>query len=98
MLHVDIPTLPEIRALIAVRADACVSIYVPTTPEPQHLAASRIAFGNQTKTALEQLETTGFDKRRRAELAAELAALGQRRGDPRRAKGGRSIESMLSLT
>ena len=77
MLHVDIPTLPEIRALIAVRADACVSIYVPTTPEPQHLAASRIAFGNQTKTALEQLETTGFDKRRRAELAAELAALGE---------------------
>ena len=34
MLHVDIPTLPEIRALIAARADACVSIYVPTTPEP----------------------------------------------------------------
>lgn len=77
MLHVDIPTLPEIRALIAMRSDACVSIYVPTTPQSRHMTASRIAFGNQTKAALEQLDTVGFDKRRLAALAAELAALGE---------------------
>ena len=75
MLYVDIPTLPEIRALIATRADACVSIYVSTTTQSQHVKASRIAFGNQTKAALHQLETAGFDKRRRALLDAELVAL-----------------------
>jgi hypothetical protein len=31
MLYVDIPTQPEIRALFEARADACVSIYLPTT-------------------------------------------------------------------
>ena len=77
MLHVDVPTLPELRALMAMRADACVSIYVSTTPQYQQVTASRIAFGNQTKVALAQLETVGFDKRRRAALAAELAALGE---------------------
>jgi hypothetical protein len=77
MLYVDIPTLPEIRALIAIRADACVSIYVSTTPQTQQVKASRIAFGNLTKSALAQLDAAGFDKRRRALLEAELAALGE---------------------
>ena len=77
MLHVDIPTLPEIRALIGQRADACVSIYLSTTPQTQHVTASRIAFGNLTKAALNQLDAAGFDKRRLALLEAELAALGE---------------------
>jgi hypothetical protein len=77
MLYVDIPTLPEIRSLIATRADACVSIYVSTTPHTQQVSASRIAFGNLTKSALEQLEASGFDKRRRALLEAEFDALGE---------------------
>ncbi|MCX7325251.1 MAG: hypothetical protein NTZ14_12630 [Hyphomicrobiales bacterium] len=76
MLHVDIPTLPEIRALIGQRADACVSIYLSTTPQTQHVKASRITFGNLTKDALQQLDAASFDKRRRALLEAELAALG----------------------
>jgi len=76
MLYVDIPTLPEIRALHGVRADACVSIYLSTTPQTQDVKASRIAFGNLTRTALNQLEAAGFDKRRRALLEVELAALG----------------------
>ena len=77
MLYVDIPTLPEIQALIAARADASVSIYVSTTPHTQDVKASRIAFGNLTKEALEQLDAAGFDKRRRALLAKELADLGE---------------------
>ncbi|MCA3611576.1 MAG: hypothetical protein IOC55_04110 [Methylobacterium sp.] len=77
MLHVDIPTLPEIRSLIGLRSDACVSIYLSTTPQTQHVKASRIAFANLTKTALDQLDASGFDKRRRALLAAELAALAE---------------------
>jgi hypothetical protein len=77
MLYVDIPTLPEIRALIATRADACVSIYVSTTPHTQQVAASRIAFSNLAKSALEQLEASGFDKRRRALLEADLTSVGE---------------------
>jgi hypothetical protein len=77
MLHVDIPTLPEIRALITARADACVSIYLSTAPETQHVTANRIAFGNLAKAAQQQLESAGFDKHRQAALAAELAALGE---------------------
>ncbi|AHB47890.1 hypothetical protein W911_05055 [Hyphomicrobium nitrativorans NL23] len=76
MLYVDIPTLPELKALISTRADACVSIYVSTTPQTQHVSASCIAFGNMAKSASEQLTKAGLDKRRRALLEAELAALG----------------------
>lgn len=75
MLYVDIPTQPEIRALIETRADACVSIYLPTTPETQHVTLSRISFGNLTRTALDQLAAAGFDKRRRADLEEKLLAL-----------------------
>jgi hypothetical protein len=75
MLYVDIPTHPEIRALFEARADACVSIYLPTTPETQNVTLSRISFGNLTRTALEQLDAAGFDKRRRAALEEHLLAL-----------------------
>jgi hypothetical protein len=75
MLFVDIPTQSEMRSLIATRADACVSIYLSTTPQTQHVKASRIAFGNLTKTAIEQLDAAGFDKRRRALLQDEFDAL-----------------------
>jgi hypothetical protein len=76
MLYVDVPTLPELRALVTARADACVSLYVPTTHQTQHVGASRIAFANQSREALGQLERSGFDKRRAAAMAAELQALG----------------------
>lgn len=68
MFHVDVPTLPEIRDLVGVRADACVSIFLPTTPLTQDVEASRIEFGNLARQAREQLEAAGFDKRRLAEL------------------------------
>ena len=75
MLYVDIPTLAEIKALHHARADACVSIYVGTTPQTQHVKASRIAFGNLGKAALDQLDAASFDKRRRALIEEELAAV-----------------------
>lgn len=68
MLYVDIPTRPEFKALNDVRADACVSIYLKTTPMTQASDASRIELGNLAKQAREQLETVGFDKRRLASL------------------------------
>jgi hypothetical protein len=76
MLYVDIPTLPEFKALNAVRADACVSIYLRTTPLTQEIDASRIELGNLARQAREQLETAGFDKRRLAALMEHFDDLG----------------------
>lgn len=75
MLYVDIPTLPEFRALAATLADACVSIYLPTTPVTQDTAASRIELKNLTKAALGQLEAVSFDKRRLGAIDEQLAEL-----------------------
>lgn len=72
MLYVDTPTLKNFTALKAVRADACVSIYLPTTPVTQDMDAAIIKLGNQIKAALNQLETSGFDKRRLATLSEQL--------------------------
>jgi Bacterial archaeo-eukaryotic release factor family 11 len=75
MLYVNIPTLPEFRALAATRADACVSIYLPTTPLTQKTSGNRIELKNLTKTALGQLEDARFDKRRSNAIAEQLADL-----------------------
>jgi hypothetical protein len=75
MLYTDIPTLNELKALINARADACVSIYLPTTPLTQETGADRIALGNLTKAALAQLVDVGFDKRRLAALEEHLVDL-----------------------
>lgn len=77
MLHVDVPTSPELAALIAARDEACVSIYVSTTPLTQHVGASKIRLANLAKDAMAQLESIGVDKRRRATLAEEFAALAE---------------------
>ncbi len=63
MLHVDIPTLPEFRSLGRFRAEACVSIYLETTPLSRETQASRIELGNLAKEARQQLEQAAFDKR-----------------------------------
>lgn len=68
MLHVDVPTLPEFKKLNRVRADACVSVYLTTTPISQNADAGRIELGNLAKQAQAQLEDAGFDKRRLAAL------------------------------
>jgi hypothetical protein len=75
MLHVDVPTLSEIRDIIGQRADACISIYVPTTPQTQHVGASKLALKNLAKNALDQLERGGLDKRRRTRIEDEFDAL-----------------------
>lgn len=75
MLHVDIPSAAELRSLVTVRADAAVSLYLPTTPLSQHTDASRILLGNLLKDALAQLEAQGFDKRRRAMIEDNVQAL-----------------------
>ena len=70
MLYVDVPTVPEIRSLTSRRADACVSIYLRTTPLSQEAEAGGIELRNLARQAREQLEAVGFDKRRLASLMA----------------------------
>jgi hypothetical protein len=77
MLYVDLPTMSDIKALRATRADACVSIYVETTPLTQDIEASRIAYGNLVRAAMAQLEAAGLDKRRIWPLAEQLDDLGE---------------------
>ena len=75
MLYVDIPTLPEFKALATVRGDGCVSIYLPTTPLPQDTAISRAQLKTFGKAALDQLEEAACDNRRQANIGDHLAAL-----------------------
>ncbi len=75
MLHVDIPTRSEIISLSKVRAKACVSIYIRTTPLTQQADASRIELGNLARQAREQLEAVGLDKRELASLMEQLDEL-----------------------
>ena len=75
MLYVDIPTQPEFRSLVSERADACVSIYLETTPLSQDAGAGRIELGNLAKQALAQLEAVPLDKRRRAAIEEQIADL-----------------------
>jgi len=77
MLYVDIPTRSEFSALNEVRSDACVSIYLRTTPLTQDIDASRIELGNLARQAREQLVAVGLDKRRLAPLMEEFDALAE---------------------
>lgn len=63
MLYVDIPTEAEVKALVARRARPAVSLYVPTTPETQHVGQARIELGNLLKDAEAQMQAAGIEKR-----------------------------------
>jgi hypothetical protein len=66
MLYLDIPTQQDIKALNKRRADACVSMYVPTTPLTQEVGISHTELRKLSKQAFAQLEGAQFDKRRLA--------------------------------
>jgi Bacterial archaeo-eukaryotic release factor family 11 len=68
-LHIDIPTQAQIAALLDARAEACVSIYLPTSPLPQDAEAARIEFKNLGGEALRQLDGN-------ADIAEHLEDLG----------------------
>ena len=44
MLHIDIPTLEEFKALAQIKGDTCVSLYLPTSPLAGNIRANRTAF------------------------------------------------------
>ena len=54
MLFVDLPTTSEFMDLRRMTTDACVSLYLPTTPLTQKVEASRIELSNQLKDAQAQ--------------------------------------------
>ena len=72
MLYVDLPTRPEFKALGDKRADACVSIYVDTTPLTQHVDASRTELSNLFVEGRDQLRDADFDKRRLVALTEHI--------------------------
>jgi hypothetical protein len=62
MLHIDIPTLDEFKALAQVKGETCVSLYLHTSPLPENVRANRIAFRDLASEALSQLREAGADK------------------------------------
>jgi Bacterial archaeo-eukaryotic release factor family 11 len=75
VLYLDIPTLEQFRRLSETRADACVSIYLPTTTLSQEIDASRVELGNLLKAAVTLLSDAGFDKRRLASIRGHIEDL-----------------------
>src|SRR5699024_11693691 len=63
MYYVDMPSVEEIGNLNLVRSDACVSIYLPTTPISREIKQSRTHLNSLLKKAISQLEDVNFDKR-----------------------------------
>jgi hypothetical protein len=72
VLYVDIPTPADVAALAAARGEACVSIYLRTTPLTQQAKADRIELKNLARHALDQLQQAGADTQRRAAIAEQL--------------------------
>src|ERR1700726_3429541 len=64
MLHIDIPTLAEFKALAEVKGQTCVSLYLPTSPLDDNARANRTALTDIAKEALSQLREAGFDKKK----------------------------------
>lgn len=77
MLYVDIPTSNELAKLRSIRNDACISLYLETTPITQDVEKSRISLGNLGKQALDQLTAAGLDNNRIKALAEQLDDLAE---------------------
>jgi hypothetical protein len=67
MLHIDIPSLQEFKALAQVKGETCVSLYLPTSPLGSSAKVNRTAFKELARDALSQLKEAGIDK---AEITA----------------------------
>jgi hypothetical protein len=68
MLHVDIPTLEEFKALAQIKGEVCISVYLPVSPLVENIRANRIAFRDLAREALAQLRETGVDNRKIADF------------------------------
>src|ERR1700687_2170592 len=75
MLHIDIPTLAEFKALAQIKGETCVSLYLPTSPLVDNIRANRVAFRDLAREALAQLREAGADKRKIAFLEERFGHL-----------------------
>ncbi len=75
MMYLDLPTPSDLVRLADTRADACISVFVPTTPLTQNIGAARLTLKNLAKQAETQLVAAGFDKRRLEMIAEHIADL-----------------------
>lgn len=75
MLHIDIPTLPEFKALAAIKGDTCVSLYVPTEPFRERARQNRIALEDLAVDAVRQLKEAGVDKHKIVSLEEQFRHL-----------------------
>lgn len=75
MLYLDIPTRDQLGRMLATRAEAAVSIYLPSTPLTQHVDQARIELKNLRKQAIDQLQSAGVDKRTIWPIEEQLEAL-----------------------
>src|SRR6202047_4880123 len=64
MLHIDIPTLAEFKALAQIKGEVCVSLYLPTSSLGENARVNRTAFKDIAKEALSQLKEAGADKKK----------------------------------
>ena len=62
MLHIDIPTLAEFKALAQIKGETCVSLYLPTSRLGKNAGTNRTAFKDIAREALSQLKEGGADK------------------------------------
>src|SRR5258706_4909413 len=75
MLHIDIPTLAEFKALAQIKGETCVSVYLPTSPLGSSAKLNRTAFKDLAKEALSQLKEAGIDKARIAAFEQQFDRL-----------------------
>jgi hypothetical protein len=71
-VHTDIPTRADLEQLLSVRDAACVSIYLPTTPEERG-ERDRLEFKRLASEALAQLAAASIDGDELREALDELA-------------------------
>jgi len=64
MLHIDIPTLAEFKALAQIKGETCISLYLPTSPLGDDARVNRTAFKDIAREALSQLKEAGADKKK----------------------------------
>lgn len=75
MLYVDIPTPADISALATARGEACVSVYLRTTPLTQQAQADRVQLKNFARQVIRQLQDGGVGKEATALIAEQLGDL-----------------------
>jgi hypothetical protein len=75
MLYLDPFSELDFRRLDAIRADHCVSIYIPTHTVSRETEQDKILLKNAIRKAIVQLAEAGADKRRVAAIEAHLQGL-----------------------